>query len=633
MQQNLGNLTTDGDTMDNDIIVGLCGHIDHGKTSLIRAINGFDGDGLREEKERGITLDLSFSHLRTPARNIAFIDVPGHEKLVRQMIAGAYGIDVLLLVVASDDGIMPQTREHLAIADMLGISQCVCVLSKIDKTTPELIDKRKAEIAELFSAHTIALVEIVPFALLDSQGTEFLHNPYVEQLIALLQSLPKPARRDYGMVVYYIDRAFSIAGAGCVVSGTLTSGTIAKSQELLVCETQKQVQVRNIQIHDEPTPRATPSHRVALNLAHTSPHELQRGFLLTQKGFVRGANLIDVQVRCFEGVEIAHNASYELCIGARHLPVRLNVLDEELGLCSLSAREPIFALFMQPFILREGNVSVCGGVVLNPINDPIKKKSKIPLLKALLRGDFAQAFATLTHIHRHGFGVVSSTQRFGLSHQESSAILHTLHESGAVFFDPRDLVAYPLNELEWLKNAILDIFYKNKHALLSAQSLQLKYKWASLGLLQCALDELVAQRFILQRDSLFLAKNNDMGDIEEFLEQKIYGLLCEQGYAPIAPYNLYDSLEIDRKLGDRILKRLTKAQKVLRVAHNLFISVDSMSAIVTMMREIIHTHGYIDIALFRQKLPLSRKYLINYLEYLDRFGDIVKEGDRRVMRF
>lgn len=619
---------------DNDIIVGLCGHIDHGKTSLIRTINGFDGDRLQEEKERGITLDLSFSHLSTPARNIAFIDVPGHEKLVKQMIAGAYGIDVLLLVIAADDGIMPQTREHLAIADMLGISQCVCVLSKIDKATPTLITQRKAEIIELFSAHTITLVEIMPFALLDSQGAEFTHNPYVDSLITLLQTLPKPKKRDYGMVVYYIDRAFSIAGAGCVVTGTLMSGEIAKSQELFVCELQKQVQVRNLQIHDKDATHATPSHRVALNLTHTNPHEIQRGFLLTQKGFVRGANLIDVQVRCFEGMEIRHNASYELYIGARHLPIKLNVLDEELGLCSLSAKEPIFALFMQPFILREGNVSVCGGAVLNPINDPIKKKTKIPLLQALLHRDFLEAFKILARIHRHGFGVVSSTQRFGLSHQESSAILQNLQENGAVFFDQKDLVAYPLSELEWLKNAILDIFLKNKHALLSAQSLQLKYKWASLRFLQSALDELVAQKFILQRDSLFLAKNNGISNIEEFLEQKIYTLLCEQGYAPLAPYNLYDSLEIDRKLGDKILKSLTKSQKVLRVAHNLFITTESMAKLTAMMREIIHTHGYIDIALFREKLPLSRKYLINYLEYLDNFSDIIKDGEnRRVLRY
>ncbi|MBR2112764.1 MAG: GTP-binding protein, partial [Helicobacter sp.] len=183
----------------NDIIVGLAGHIDHGKTSLIRAINGFDGDRLQEEKARGITLDLSFSHINTPMRNIAFIDVPGHEKLVKQMIAGAYGIDVLLLVVAADDGIMPQTREHLAIADMLGITQCVCVLSKVDKATPTLINQRKAEITKLFGTHTITLIDTLPFALLDSQGKEFEQNPYIDSLLSLLQTLPKPKKRDYGM--------------------------------------------------------------------------------------------------------------------------------------------------------------------------------------------------------------------------------------------------------------------------------------------------------------------------------------------------------------------------------------------------------------------------------------------------
>ena len=158
--------------MENDIIVGLAGHIDHGKTSLIRALNGFDGDSLEEEKRRGITLDLSFSNLTLPNRNVAFIDVPGHEKLVKNMIAGAFGIDVLCLVVASDDGLMPQSFEHLHIADILGIQSCFCVLSKVDKVDSQTLAKRKSEIESAFKGLNIKLEGIFEFSAfgVDSQN-------------------------------------------------------------------------------------------------------------------------------------------------------------------------------------------------------------------------------------------------------------------------------------------------------------------------------------------------------------------------------------------------------------------------------------------------------------------------------
>ncbi|MGX3097468.1 selenocysteine-specific translation elongation factor [Helicobacter sp. 23-1046] len=631
-------------TSNNDIIVGLAGHIDHGKTSLIRALNGFDGDSLEEEKKRGITLDLSFSHLNLSSRNVAFIDVPGHEKLVKNMIAGAFGFDILLLVVASDDGLMPQSFEHLQIADMLGIKHCICVLSKVDKASSELVQRRKKEITQAFKDLHIRLEGIFEFSIFDSnnkpypQPTPNTHNPnpYTNDIIEFLRSYQKPQRHDFGMVVYYIDRVFSISGAGCVCTGTLASGSIKNGDSVFVCELQKELIVRSLQIHDTPQEIASPSHRVALNLANIQADELKRGFLISQKGFIRGSCYIDVKLRPFNANNLASNTTYQLYIGTKRISVKLNILESKQSetFAQLSSKTPIFSLFQQHIIIRDGNESIAGGIVLNPISDPIKRKQKISLLHALDSHNFIQAFEILAKIHKKGFGVVSSTQRFGLSHTQAIGIMEELQSTKeSIFFDKRDLVAYPISQLEYLKNEILNVFSKNKNALLSAKSLQIKHKWASIEFLQKALDELVAEKFIKKQESLYLVKNNEIHNIKDFLQKEILHILQHQKFTPPAPYNIYDSLDIDRATGDSALKALSKSQKVVRIAHNLFIESNALNEVINTMRQILNTNGYIDITLLKEKLPLSRKYLINYLEYLDNFNDIVREGDKRISRF
>ncbi len=631
-------------TSNNDIIVGLAGHIDHGKTSLIRALNGFDGDSLEEEKKRGITLDLSFSHLNLSSRNVAFIDVPGHEKLVKNMIAGVFGFDILLLVVASDDGLMPQSFEHLQIADMLGIKHCICVLSKVDKVSSELVQKRKKEITQAFKDLHIRLDGIFEFSIFDSnnkpypQPTPNTHNPnpYTNDIVEFLRSYQKPQRHDFGMIVYYIDRVFSISGAGCVCTGTLASGSIKKGDSVFVCELQKEFIVRSLQIHDTPQEIASPSHRVALNLANIQANELKRGFLLSQKGFIRGSCYIDVKLRTFNAKNLTSNTTYQLYIGAKRISVKLNILESKQSetFAQLSSKTPIFSLFKQHIIIRDGNESIAGGIVLNPISDPIKRKQKVSLLHALDSNNFIQAFEILAKIHKKGFGVVSSTQRFGLSHTQAIDIMEELQSTkGNIFFDKRDLVAYPISQLEYLKNEILNIFSKNKNALLSAKSLQIKHKWASIEFLQKALDGLVAEKSIKQQESLYLVKNNEIHNIKDFLQKEILRILQNQKFTPPAPYNIYDNLNIDRATGDSALKALSKSQKVVRIAHNLFIESSALNEVINTMRQILNANGYIDITLLKEKLPLSRKYLINYLEYLDNFNDIVREGDKRISRF
>ena len=625
----------------NDIIVGLAGHIDHGKTTLIKALNGFDGDSLEEEKQRGITLDLSFSHLHLPSRNVAFIDVPGHNKLVKNMIAGAFGIDVLLLVIAANEGIMPQSIEHLLIADMLGISSCICVITKIDKLeNPSLeLPRLESDIVALFKTCDMKLYDTIALSLHSS--TMPLTNAYdslsqLKRLKTSLDSIPKPQKIDFGLFLYYIDRSFSIKGAGCVVTGSVLSGECCVGDKLYAYDIKQEVAVRGIQIHDKNATKATPSHRVALNLSGISHHQLKRGFLLSQKGYLRGFDSIDVGI--FGAPQ--HNTIYQLYLGSSKLNAKVHLISEPitshafgskpLTFATLKCDGIIFSIFSQHFILRDDEGAVLGGIILNPIIDPIKKHQRVQLLESLCKKHFDSAFSLLCSIHKKGFGLVSSTQRFCLSHTQSLQTASTLKD---IFIDEKSLTLYPLPQVEYLKAHILEIFLHNKSALLSAQSLCVKIKWASLGLCQKALDELLNEKQIRYKNGLYLSQWCQIKDIKTYVQERILEILAQGHYAPPAPYNIYEELDIDKKVGDDALKALTQAHKVVRITHNLFITSSALNHIVSLMREIISTHSYVDVNLLRKRTDLSRKYLIGYLEYLDKFDDIECNENKRSFKY
>ncbi|RDU59533.1 selenocysteine-specific translation elongation factor [Helicobacter marmotae] len=620
---------------DNDIIVGLGGHIDHGKTTLIKALNGFDGDSLKEEKQRGITLDLSFSSLQLPSRNVAFIDVPGHEKLLKNMIAGAFGIDVFLLVIAANEGIMPQSLEHMKVANLLGIQTCICVITKIDKlnSPKEELPLLQAQIKALFQSCDMTLHSIIALSL----HPEAENAKQIQELKMCLDSVPKMPKTDYGMFVYYIDRSFHIKGAGCVVSGSVLSGSCALNDKLYVYQANKEVLIKGIQIHDRPAAVATPSHRVAFNLSQINHTELQRGYLLAPKGYLRGFDSIDVGVFG----EIKHNMIYQCYLGTQKFNAKVQLLDDipisshsfgkaPLKLATLKCDIAVFGIFSQHFILRSDDGNICGGVILNPIIDPIKKHTKIALLQALAQKDFQNAFTQLTQIHKKGFGLISSTQRFALSHEQSKAIATNIE---SIFFDQSSLTLYPLSQIQTLANLILCIFEKNKSALLSASSISLRYKYASPALAQKALDELLKEGLIRYKNGLYLSKLNTIKDINTFVQDTLYTTLSKQHFAPLAPYNIYEELDIDKQTGDNALKALSLAKKVVRLNHNLFITSNALTQMVHLMRGLIAKHGYVDVSTLREETHLSRKYLIGYLEYLDRFEDIACIENKRTLKY
>lgn len=606
----------------HNYIIGTCGHIDHGKTSLIQALNGFEGDTTNEEKQRGITIDLSFSNMKKGEQNIAFIDVPGHEKLVKNMIAGAFGFDCVMIVVSAAEGIKPQTVEHIEILNLLGVKNAVVVLTKKDLVDEITLEVKKEELNEFLKNYN--------FNILLTQSVSIYDEASIETLKDNLFRLNAQSKQQENFFRYYIDRVFSSKGAGTIVTGTVLGKPIKLNDKLFICDLKKEVKVKNLQVHNENAQEANISNRTAINLQGIDSSELQRGMLISQKGYLRGFNTIDIYFEALKGKKLKHNQSYALFIGSKKIDAKVLLFTStealETGFATIKSEEELFCIFGEKLIIRQGNDTIAGGIVLNPINDPLKKYNKLKLLEALKQNNIISAYEILLDSHKKGLGLISSAQRFALSHEEALSIAQGLKES---FIDEKSLVLYPLSSQNTLKEIIASIYKKNQYALLSVASLALRLKWASESFIQSVLLDLVSENVLLKEGNLY--KNAHIkDDLTQTLNDLVLNRLIEEDISPTAPYNIYDDLDIDRKVGDSILKSLCAKKQVVRLQHNLFIYANSLNKIVNEMNTIIKKEGYIDIGNFKGNFNLSRKYLITYLDYLDNFSNIKKIENKRV---
>lgn len=605
-----------------NFIIGTCGHIDHGKTSLIRALNGFEGDTTYEEQQRGITIDLSFSNMQKGHQNIAFIDVPGHEKLVKNMIAGAFGFDCVMIVISAAEGIKPQTVEHIEILNLLGVKNAVVVLTKKDLVDNASLEAKKEEISLFLKPYNFNLLLFESVSIYDAHS--------IEELKSNLFKLNAQSKTQENFFRYYIDRVFSSKGTGTVVTGTVLGKPIQLNDKLYLCDLKKEVKVKNLQVHNNNVLEANISNRAAINLQGIQTHELQRGMLLSKKGYLRGFNTLDIHFNALKNKILKHNQTYTVFIGSKKIDANILLFNStqglETGFATIKSQEELFCVFGEKLILRQGNETIAGGVVLNPINDPLKKHNKLKLLEALSNNNIVQAYEILLQSHKKGLGLISSAQRFALSHEEALEIAQNLNDS---FIDKKALVLYPLSSKITLKEIIASIYKKNQYALLSVASLALRLKWASENLIESVLLDLTYENMLIKEGNLY--KNAHIKeDFTQALHEVILNRLIQEDISPTAPYNIYDDLDIDRKMGDTILKSLCAKKQVIRLQHNLFIYANSLNKIVNEMTQIIKKEGYIDINNFKGNFQLSRKYLITYLDYLDNFSNIKKIENRRV---
>ncbi|MFN0072398.1 MAG: selenocysteine-specific translation elongation factor, partial [Chloroflexota bacterium] len=352
-------------------VVGTAGHVDHGKSTLIRALTGIDPDRLREEKERGMTIDLGFAWLTLPSGlEISIVDVPGHERFVHNMLAGVGGIDIALLVVAADEGIMPQTREHLDILDLLGISSGVVVVTKMDLVDQEWLDLVVAEIEEGLQDSLLATAPLIPVSSTTGQGLEQLKFT-LDTLLARERTRPMTGRPRLP-----IDRVFTMSGFGTVVTGTLIDGALHVGDELEIVPGGKRTRIRGLQSHRRKVDTVPAGTRVAVNVSGVSTDELARGEVLSAPGALRATRLLDVRLNMVrEGPKtLRHNAEVTFHTGSAETIGKVALLDErelapgEIGLAQIRLQQPVAVAKGDLFVIRllTPALTIGGGVIIEP---------------------------------------------------------------------------------------------------------------------------------------------------------------------------------------------------------------------------------------------------------------------------
>jgi len=349
-------------------VIGTAGHVDHGKSALVQALTGIDPDRLREEKERGLTIDLGFAWLTLPnGEEVSLVDVPGHERFIKNMLAGVGGIDLALLVVAADEGVMPQTREHLAIIDLLGVEHGVVAITKADLVEPELAALAAADIEEALRGTTLEGAPIVVCSAVTRTGLD-------ELLTALQNELARtPAKRDIGRPRLPIDRAFTIAGFGTVVTGTLIAGALRLGQEVEVAPAGLRARIRGLQAHGQKVEVAPPGRRTAVNLAGMAVEELDRGMVVASPGWLRPATALDVRLRAVRYLTrpLRHNTTVTLHTGAAEVEGRLLLLDRdevppgEEAWAQIRLSRPVAAVGGDRFVVRDPNDTLGGGRIVD----------------------------------------------------------------------------------------------------------------------------------------------------------------------------------------------------------------------------------------------------------------------------
>lgn len=597
----------------NSLIIGTAGHIDHGKSALIKAINGFDGDEMALEKQKGITIDLSFSHLSENGKNIAFIDVPGHEKLIKTMISGAFAFSACLFVVDINEGLKAQSIEHLEILRLLGVENIILVLSKCD-----LCDDVKAQ-----QSMILADLERLNVKISQIFQTSIKNQDSINALKAYLSTLSPKQSAKNAIFRYYIDRVFTLKGVGAVVTGSLNEGAISFGEKLFCLDLGREFIVKNIQIHEQNVPNASAFNRVALNL-NADYKELKKGFLLSKKGFFKPFKDADAVV-------FAKNLKSGLvlfCVGSKAVSAKFQVLAsvDDKYFVHFEFEKEMFLCFDEPFVMLENSRLKGGGRILNPINEPLKKAQKIKLLQMLEIKDFAAVFDFLKSTHKFGFGLLSSYQRFKLTHDEALSVARGLKNA---FVDEKALNVYDLSVCEEIRDFIRLIIDKNEYAMLSPHFLSQRLIWASEVLCEAVCKDMSDKLDF--ENGIYFKKGMSFAGLENKNKDALYEQLKRENITPTAPYNLYEALEIDRARGDEMLKKLTKNNLVVRLAHNLFIEKNALQTLQNDCLELLKTQS-LDVKKMKEHFKISRKYAIAYLEYLDNHPQVAKVGEKRVLR-
>jgi selenocysteine-specific elongation factor len=626
------------------IIVGTAGHIDHGKTALVKALTGIDADRLEEEKRRGITIDLGFAHLELAAPDgkllrLGFVDVPGHERFVRNMLAGIGGIDLVLLVIAADEGIKPQTREHFDILQLLGVQRGITVLTKADAVDTETMEVVRLEVEEFLRGTFLDSTKssIIPVSSLTGAGLPELRK-------ALMAAAAEvPPKNSQAIARLPIDRVFTMKGFGTVVTGTLVAGTIHHEDELEVFPTGRLVRVRGVHVHGQTADQTVSGQRSALNLAGASTEDLGRGMTLVPPMTFQTTRRVDVSLRLLASAARplkdrgrVHFHAYSMEIVAEvGLRGQKQLAPGKEAFARLKLPETVLLLPGDRFILRQFSpvVTIGGGVVLDAAPIP-RMPEQDDFDRVLLEGE-AAAILTMRIKRRQqaGISLPQLVAETGWTNSAIASVLSHLERNGTVVRAGEVFaIASAVNALKINIAGAVQAFHKNNPLVGGMNKEELRAQVAASPEVFVAVAAmLVRDRKIEFAGDLVRLPGYGvvMKDEEAESKKQIEDAFAGAGLQVPALREVIAGLRIDKTRAQKIVTLLLRDKVLIKVSDEL---VFHRSALEELRRKMV-THksrsSRIDVATFKESTGVSRKYAIPLLEYLDRERVTRRVGDAR----
>ena len=630
-----------------NIIVGTAGHIDHGKSSLVEALTGTHPDRLEEEKRRGITIDLGFAFLEEGGVRFGFVDVPGHERFVGNMLAGAAGIDLVLLVIAADESIKPQTREHFDICRLLGIKRGLIALTKVDLVDRETLELVRMELDDFLRGSFLENAPVIPVSARTREG-----------LLELTQALVKQAREVSGKDSQRnfrlpIDRAFAVKGFGSVVTGTLISGHVSPEDEVELFPSGEKLRVRGVQSGGKSFNRADAGQRTAVNLAGIDHHSVQRGMTLATPSRFRATRRLDVKLRLLTGVrKLKNRALVHFHAGSFETMVEVALFERT----ELSAGEECFAQFRlrqavlilpgDPFIIRQSSplITIGGGVALDPLprRPRAREASRSAFLEAVERSDKPEILTQLAQRSLFGLPQSEISPRTGWTDAEIQTTLQNIVSSKRVRLIPAEpAILFATASFEELLKKIterVERFHKENPLQPGVAREELRVSLARRlrpEIFRAALEELAAaQKQIELQGELVKRAGSQISLMPEEAKAKeqIEAAFAAAGLAVPSAKEVLATLSLEAKRSEKLLQLLLREKALHRVTPELIFHREALAQLRAKLAAYKKAKGErISVPAFKDLTGITRKYAIPLLEYLDRERLTRRQGDERVI--
>ena len=618
-------------------VIGTAGHVDHGKSTLIKALTNIDPDRLPEEKDRGMTIDLGFAWLTLPSgREVSIVDVPGHERFVTNMLTGVGGMDLAMLVVAADESVMPQTREHLNILDIVRVKRGLVVITKSDLVDEELLELVKIEVEDALKGTSFEESSILAVSASKGEG--------LEELMGTLDTMLEAtqARPDIGRPRLPVDRCFSVAGFGTVVTGTLIDGTISIGQEVELIPSGQRGRVRGLQSHHQKVEVADPGRRLAVNLSGVSHDQIERGEVVTIPGWLRPTTMLDARIRVIRDAPrpLKHNEGVTFHAFTSETTARIRLLDArelkpgEEGWAQIHLRQPIPIVKGDFFVVRSPETTLGGGKVV----DPYPRRHRLfqqPVLTRLAAVEEGSAEELILNaVEQWGpCDLNTLTRRANLSLEEAQATAEELTQSQRIVFlgnsaTDRETFFYSLGAWKSLKekaSSALESYHRQHplHKGISREELR-----SRLGLSQQIFSRTLVrltEEGVLTEEGPWVRQPHHKVTFTPIQEKGASAYLQALESEPFSP-------PTDQPVDGEFLAALIEEGRVVKVNESVVFAAKEYQKMVEKIETHIKEHGNITVAEARSLLNSSRKYVLPLLEYLDQQHITRRVGDERVLR-